>query len=380
MGLISRVSSRTYRYIPDMPLSLKECCALARHALDERNQENAEKFVELALQIEGGTEDPDALEVTGLLMHALGDLTSASDCMERAVDADKIKLAEEITSTTVLQNKPDMIRRMLSLAEYYKGSMAYELFKTALDISTELANDHKRSSMIAASIAELYLSEPLCMKPDAKEKCKEFVGVCLSSDEKNVDGWSLKASYHISSEELEEAKESLKRGLGLYDEVEKNIEESEKIKDSGDSQNNDNTAEITTDFSLTDSQKTRLIQLCTELSFYEKAVEIGEKILLTDKTQYHVLYYMGWAASLSENSELKDASRDYLNNAHQLLLQLKKTPDFGRADFELLGHVKELIEKTGGKLEEIDVSLIPDEEVEQWVERCIEGENDEMED
>ena len=54
-----------------MPLSLKECCALARHALDERNQENAEKFVELALQIEGGTEDPDALEVTGLLMHAL---------------------------------------------------------------------------------------------------------------------------------------------------------------------------------------------------------------------------------------------------------------------------------------------------------------------
>jgi len=348
--------------------------------LDERNQENAEKFVELALQIEGGTEDPDALEVTGLLMHALGDLTSASDCMERAVDADKIKLAEEITSTTVLQNKPDMIRRMLSLAEYYKGSMAYELFKTALDISTELANDHKRSSMIAASIAELYLSEPLCMKPDAKEKCKEFVGVCLSSDEKNVDGWSLKASYHISSEELEEAKESLKRGLGLYDEVEKNIEESEKIKDSGDSQNNDKTAETTTDFSLTDSQKTRLIQLCTELSFYEKAVEIGEKILLTDKTQYHVLYYMGWAASLSESSELKDASRDYLNNAHQLLLQLKKTPDFGRADFELLGHVKELIEKTGGKLEEIDVSLIPDDEVEQWVERCIEGDNDEMED
>lgn len=55
-----------------MPLSLKECCALARHALDERNQENAEKFVELALQLEGGTEDPDALEVTGLLMHALG--------------------------------------------------------------------------------------------------------------------------------------------------------------------------------------------------------------------------------------------------------------------------------------------------------------------
>jgi len=349
--------------------------------LDERNQENAEKFVELALQIEGGTEDPDALEVTGLLMHALGDLTSASDCMERAVDADKIKLAEEITSTTVLQNKPDMIRRMLSLAEYYKGSMAYELFKTALDISTELANDHKRSSMIAASIAELYLSEPLCMKPDAKEKCKEFVGVCLSSDEKNVDGWSLKASYHISSEEMDEAKESLKRGLGLHDEVEKKIEESEKIIDSGDSKNNDDkTAENTTDFSLTDSQKTRLIQLCTELSFYEKAVEIGEKILLHDKTQYHVLYYMGWAASLSENSELKDASRDYLNNAHQLLLQLKKTPDFGRADFELLGHVKELIEKTGGKLEEIDVSLIPDEEVEQWVERCIEGEGDEMED
>ena len=136
--------------------------------------------------------------------------------MERAVDADKIKLAEEITSKTVLQNKPDMIRRMLSLAEYYKGSMAYELFQTALDISTELANDHKRTSMIAASIAELYLSEPLCMKPDAKEKCKEFVGVCLSSDEKNVDGWSLKASYHISSEEMEEAKESLKRGLSLY--------------------------------------------------------------------------------------------------------------------------------------------------------------------
>ena len=38
--------------------------ALARHALDEQNQENAEKFVELALQQPGGTEDPDALEVT----------------------------------------------------------------------------------------------------------------------------------------------------------------------------------------------------------------------------------------------------------------------------------------------------------------------------
>ena len=43
-----------------MTLGLKEYCALARHALDERNQENAEKFVELALQEDGGIEDPDA--------------------------------------------------------------------------------------------------------------------------------------------------------------------------------------------------------------------------------------------------------------------------------------------------------------------------------
>merc|ERR1712178_237388 len=107
MGLISRVSSRTYRK-SRMTLGLKEYC---------------------------GIEDPDALEVTGLLMHALGDLTSAADCMERGVDADKMNLAQEINSNVILQNKPDMIRRMLSLAEYYQGSMAFELFKTALDLS-----------------------------------------------------------------------------------------------------------------------------------------------------------------------------------------------------------------------------------------------------
>merc|ERR1712150_166419 len=260
-------------------------------------------------------------------------------------------------SNKILANKPDMVRRMLSLAEYHQGSMAFELFKTALDLSAEIPDSNKSSSMIAASIAELYLSEPLCMKPDAKEQCQKYTETCLSNDATNVDGWSLKTSYHISAEETDQAKASLDKCLELYDSSSKSEDSEEE---------------------LTNSQKVRLIQLCTELGKYEKAVEIGEIVLLLDKTQYHVLYCMGWTGSLSSSDELKDASRDYLHQAKALLLQLKKTPDFSRSDMELIQHVDKLIEDTGGKLEDVDVSAIPDDEVEAWVEACINEEENEM--
>jgi len=326
-----------------MTSKLEQYCALARHAIEEQNQENAEKFVELALQEEGGLEHPESLEVTAMLMAAGGDFDSAHECMERAVDADKMTLGDALNQNKSVQNKPDMVRRMISLAEYYQGTSSLDLYKTALELSTDAQDSGRLSSMICASCAELYLTEPLCMRPNAQTECKTYLDKCLQFSERNVDGWSLLTSWHISSEDKASAKTSLLRVIELYGSQKEESSEQDP---------------------LTSSQKVRILQLCTELEQFETAVEIGEDILDEDKTQYQVFYYMGWAASLSQNDQLRESSRQYLDSAHKLLKQLQKTPDFKRADKELLEHVKELIEKTGGALPEIDISQIPDEEVE----------------
>merc|ERR1712071_8605 len=326
---------------------LLQYCALARHAIEEKNQENADKFVELALKEEGGLEHPEALEVTAMLMVWHGDMESAHQCIERAVDGDKMALGDALNQNKSVTNKADMVRRMISLAEYYRGNMALELYKTAIELCDESNKDTQRvSSMISASCAELYLSEPLCMKSNAQTECKKYIDQSTQTNPKNVDALSLLTSWYMSSEDITGAKQSLLKTLELY----------ESLKPTED--------QSTSEESLTNSQKIRILQLCTELGQYEKAIEIGEDLLDEDSTQYQVFYYMGWAASLSDTEELRESSRQYLDTAQKLLKKLKKTPDFQRQDKEFLEHVNELIEKTGGPLPEIDVSQIPDAEVE----------------
>ena len=351
---------------------------LARQALELQNQEEAENYVQSALQEPGGLESPEALEVTAQLFSYSGDFDSAKECLNRAVENDKESLGREVdeSSTINADEKDGMVRRLLALGELNEGSDSLELYNSALAILEQRNmsdnSQKEQMSLISCSIAELFLSVPLCDDPKAQEKCLQNIEKALNFDSKNVDAWSLKTSYFISSEDQPAAKRCLEKALNIFDQEEKNRQENIKKAEEKAAAGpfGDNSEEPNLDIScnLTHSQITRLIQLSTELGNYEKAISLGESITNYDKTQYRVWYYMAWAGFLSKNEELLDDTRQYLKECKDLLISLKKLKEFSADEIGLLQHVNEMIEETGGALPEIDISGIKDEEVEASLE------------
>lgn len=204
--------------------NFEEILDKARAALAAENQQDAEEFVQLALE-NGGMEHPDALEVTAQLFNYAGDFASSKEVLTRAVEIDKENLADSLTSNSTSENankinKSDMVRRLLALGEVNEGKQALELYQNSLSILEDLVkesqspseSDSIQASLICCSISELYLTEPLCMESNAQSECLKFIGMALKFNEKNVDAWSLKSGYHISSCEDDLAKNSLRFG------------------------------------------------------------------------------------------------------------------------------------------------------------------------
>ena len=230
-----------------MSQKLINYCQLAQAALEEENQSSAEKFIELALQEEGGIEHPYALEVTAMLMQNLGDFDSAKECLDRAVDTDKMHLADKINQNDKSVDHNGIIRRMLALSELYEGKEAFELNKTALELNQEYNKENTSlNSEICAACAELYLSS-LCMEADAETQCNIFSEQAVKFNQDNADAWRVRASYFMSNEDLVQSKICLQKSLELI--------KNDSIRDK-----------------LTNSQTTRILQLCIEHSFFKEAI------------------------------------------------------------------------------------------------------------
>ena len=230
-----------------MSQKLINYCQLAQAALEEENQSSAEKFIELALQEEGGIEHPYALEVTAMLMQSLGDFDAAKECLDRAVDTDKMHLADKINQNDKTVDHNGIIRRMLALSELYEGKEAFELNKTALELNQEYNKENTSlNSEICAACAELYLSS-LCMEADAETQCNIFSEQAVNFNQENADAWRVRASYFMSKEDPAQSKVCLQKSLELI--------KNESIRDK-----------------LTNSQTTRILQLCIEHDFFREAI------------------------------------------------------------------------------------------------------------
>ena len=112
------------------------------------------------------------------------------------------------------------------------------------------------------------------------------------------------------------------------------------------------------------------------------SIELGESLVETDETQFHVWYYMSWAGFSSKDQELLEDTREYLSTAKKLLQQLKQVDpvSYNTTDnMALLTHINEMIMKTGGPIATVDTSKIKDEEILAQVDADEKEEKAEME-
>ncbi|PVD30481.1 hypothetical protein C0Q70_09747 [Pomacea canaliculata] len=298
--------------------------------IDEFQYELAQKFCQRALE-----KDPDnvrALETSGILLLELGNVEAAKQCFGRAVEVcPESGFSKYMYLGQIFQGAQavDCFQKGIELMLKEKGEKETQEVAAACRGSNEGPSDRDISNAYC-SVAELYLTD-LCCEEGAEERCEENVEKAVSLDPNNPEALQLKASFLLSKEKLDEAKEIIKHSVSLWlpqlqaeDKCEGDDEEFDPVE------------------SCPLSYNTRMqsAKILIEVGEYELATEILELLLDEDEDVPDVWYMLGWANYLQ--------GPDFVVNARHYLTKAKKVYTKGEhEDEELLQHVTELLQELG---------------------------------
>lgn len=273
-----------------------------------------------------------ALETSGVLLLELGNTEAAKQCLGRAVE--------------VCPDKGHS--KYMYLGQLFQGAQAVECFHKGIQLMLK-ENEEKQAQEVAAacrdaeegrserdisraycSIAEIYLTD-LCFEEGAEQKCGESIENAVKSDPTNPEAQQLKASFLLSQEKTEEAKEAIKSSVSLW-------LPQLQAQDKGEVP--DDQFDPVEACPLSYPTRMQAAKILVEVGEYEMAVEVLELLLDEDEDVPDVWYMLGWANYL-QGADYAVNARHYLTKANKVYAKVK------HKDEELLKHITELLTELG---------------------------------
>ncbi|CAG5134769.1 unnamed protein product [Candidula unifasciata] len=307
----------------------------AEQLIDEFNYELAQKFCQRALEHE-----PDsvrALETSASLLLELGNTESAKHCLGRAVEV-----------------CPDSgFSKYMTLGQLMEGASAVQCYQKGIELMLKEKQEKEAQEVAAAascddrpvtdrdisnaycSIAEIYLTD-CCFDEAAEEKCKEFVEKALAADGDNPEALQLKASFLLSKQEIEEAKELIKKSVSLW---------LPKLQASDTDTAGDAEFDAVEICPVPYSTRMQCAKILIEVEEYELSTDVSETLLDENDEVPDVWYLIGWANYL-QGQDYYGNARHYLHKAKEVYVKVKYQ------DLALLGHIDELLKELGPGREE----------------------------
>ncbi|XP_071138790.1 uncharacterized protein [Mytilus edulis] len=327
----------------------------AEDCINRFEYEIAQKFCQRALEIEA--DNIRALETTGTLLLELGNPESAKQCFGRVVEISPDKGHE----------------KYMYLGQLFEGAQAVECYQKGIELMLKEKENQQALEVAAAcggpqsvtesdisgaysAIAELYMTD-LCFEDEAESKCKTFIEKAIDIDKENPEGYQLMASFLLSKDDKENAKDVMKKSVSLWLPKFKALDKGEVT----DQESTDPVEAVPLGYDTRISTTKILI----EVDEYETAIDVAEGLLDENDEVPQVWYLIGWA-NFSMGEDYKSNARYYLEKCKKLCAKLKYE------DEELLKHVDELLSDIGpGDEDEEDDRKNGQEEVE------IESDSDE---
>ncbi|GFR79364.1 TPR repeat-containing protein YDR161W [Elysia marginata] len=314
----------------------------AEQLIDEFNYELAQKFCQRALEME--PDNVRALETSASLLLELGDIESAKHCLGRAVEVcpetgfnKYMTLGQLMEGATAVQCYQKGVELMLSEKEKQHAE------EVAAACSDDRPVTDRDISSAYCAIAELYLTD-LCFDEVAEEKCKDFVEKAIVADSENAEAFQLKANFLMSKDEKEEARECIKKSVGMW------LPKLQAV-DTGNVADEDfDPVEVCP---IPFTTRVQCGKILTELGEYEIATDVLETLLDEDDEVPDVWYLLGWANYL-QGSEYYSNSRHYLEKGKEVYLKVK------HKDTSLLEHMDELLKELGPEPEATENNELQD--------------------
>ena len=198
----------------------------AEDCLDQYELERAYDYVKQALDLD--SKDVESLNLMACVQMEMGNCESAKSLYKKLVE---LKPEEGFSKYMCLaqlstgQEASDFYKKgiELMLVEYDKQESQPTTSKKSDKNNNEEDEDEEDSQKVRkidistayCSLAELYLTD-LCMEDNADQICKSFLDKSLEFDSQNPEALQLMASYWLSKEDNEQAKQNILASIGIW--------------------------------------------------------------------------------------------------------------------------------------------------------------------
>ncbi|WAR24244.1 ACL4-like protein, partial [Mya arenaria] len=190
--------------------SLDQLLDKAESCIDKFEYEMAQKFCQRGLEME--PDNVRALETSGALLIDLGNMEAAKQYMNLG------QLFEGAQSVECFQKGIELMLKEKELREKAEVATACGDGVSACGGGDRDKKGGATDRMISEaylSIAEIYMTD-CCFDDGAEEKCRSNIEKAITEDETNPDALQLMASFLLSKEKNEEARESIKKSVSLW--------------------------------------------------------------------------------------------------------------------------------------------------------------------
>ncbi|KAI0239735.1 putative RNA-directed DNA polymerase from transposon BS [Lamellibrachia satsuma] len=299
----------------------------AEEYIDMFEFEMAQKFCQRALELE--PDNVQALETCGTLLLELGELESAKHCFGRAIEVDPESGYSKYMNMGQLMGGAEAIKCFsrgleLMLNEQQQQTQEHiSAFFNTCDAKTKPPVTDRDVSNAHCSMAEIYLTDA-CFAEDAEERCRHHLEEAVKKDGDNPEAYHLLASFFLSKEEPESAKEVIEKGVSLWLPQMKEV-----VKPDG--------AAVDPVEVCAVSYPVRInaTKILIELEEYDQASEVLELLLDEEDEVIEVWYLLGWLNYL-QGQDCYTNARYYLQKAQQPKVRINRQqypddPGFTRA-------------------------------------------------
>ncbi|SPQ18975.1 773709e9-f197-4a41-bbfa-d3f107a1833a [Thermothielavioides terrestris] len=335
-------------------INARELLAQATAFLEEGDAESAATIARAAYQRigEGGRLAGAALSLLGQIHVELGEIGAAREFFLAAVKVD-----EDGSLPDDVGGGPEKFLWLAQLSEegghdsvswFERGAAALRAQIQTLTESLDsrpltrdaqeavIAEKRKRLAETLCAVVEVYMTD-LSWEEDAEQRCEALITEATMLAPESAETWQTVANVRISQTRTEEAREALKRSLGLWTHLEPEDPAVPPFP-----------------------SRVSLVRLLIEVDMEEQAMAVTERLIAEDDRSVEVLYLGGYARYLrGEKLKNKDQASDVetwkasWRSARKWLAQCLKVFQQEEYEDERLGeHARELLESIKGELGE----------------------------
>ncbi|KAK4158211.1 hypothetical protein C8A00DRAFT_28922 [Chaetomidium leptoderma] len=332
----------------------RELFAQATSFLEEGDPATAAKIALAAYEHigESGRQAGAALSLLGHIQVELGDADTA-----RAFFAAAVKVDEDGSLPEDIGGGPEKFLWLAQLSEdggqdsvswFERGAAALRAQIQSLTESLEsrpltrdaqeaiIAEKRKRLAETLCAVVEVYMTD-LSWEEDAEQRCETLITEATMLAPESAETWQTVANVRISQTRTEEAREALKRSLGLWLDL---APEDPAVPPF--------------------PSRVSLVRLLIEVDMEEQAMEVTERLIDEDDQSVEALYLGGYAKYISgeklkTQSQPSDAEtwKTVWRSSRKWLTQCLKV--FGQEEYEderLGEHAQDLLDSIKGELGE----------------------------